>query len=133
MDPDSGSAWSVRQHLRPGDLVFADRPYRLRQLSAALGDAEWVLPAAAAKFQQSDPLAIIHLTEEADVFVAVEETFVPAWLDRGWEPTTLTASFGGLDGVPVRTIVFKRRFPAGQVPLGPHGNPETGMYFVAVK
>jgi WD40 repeat protein len=133
MDTETANDWSVRRNLQAGDLVFSDRTYRLRQVSAALRGVDWVRPAAAAKFYQKDPIAVIFLAREADVFVAVEETFIPAWLDSGWERTTLNASFSGFGGVAVSTVIFKHRFPPGPVPLGPHGNPETGMYFVAIK
>jgi len=93
----------------------------------------WVRTANASKSYTGTPLATFTLSAAADVYLAFDNRgALPSWVDSSWVDTgtDLTTSEGGTTRA---FSLFKKRFNAGTVTLGPLSNAGISMYLVVVK
>jgi tetratricopeptide (TPR) repeat protein len=126
-DPETAADWSVQRNLQPGDRAYARKSTTLDRVDPRLRGLDWIQPAEVAKSSSANPLVRLTLREPAELYLAADIIELPRWL-QSWESTDLELE---LRGHPHR--VFKKRFVAGPVELGPYDFLDGAMYVVVVK
>ena len=132
-DGTNSAAWSVQSNLQVGNTVYGDRTFTVAGLPAAVAGGRWVRTANASKSYTGTPLATFSLSAAADVYLAFDNRgALPSWVDSSWVDTgsDLTTSESGTSRA---FSIFKKRFNAGTVTLGPLNNAGISMYLVIVK
>jgi hypothetical protein len=132
-DGTNSAAWSVQANLQVGNTVYGDRAFTVAGLPAAVAGGGWVRTANASKSYTGTPLATFSLSAAADVYLAFDNRgALPSWVDSSWVDTgtDLTTSEGGTTRA---FSLFKKRFNAGTVTLGPLNNAGISMYLIVVK
>jgi len=132
-DGANSGAWSVQSNLQVGNTAYGDRTFTFASLPSALVGGNWIRSANSSKSYAGSPLVTFALPTAADVHVAFDNRApVPGWVDASWTDTgtDLTTSESGT----ARTFsVYKKRFSAGSVTLGPINNGSISMYTIVVK
>jgi hypothetical protein len=132
-DGANAGAWSVQSNLQVGATVYGDRTYTIASLPAPLAGGNWIRAANASKAYAGSPLASFTLPAASDVYIAFDNrAAIPSWVDAGWADTgnDLTTSENGTTRA---FSVYKKRFNAGSVTLGPVNNGGISMYVVVVR
>lgn len=133
-DSDNASKWSVRSNAQVGNTVYGDRSDTFASLPANLVGTQWIRTAQASRTYSKTPLATFRLTAAADVYIALDNgSAPPAWIDDSWVDTATVVRVAQNGGNKRRTSsVLKKRFPAGNVNLGPFKGADR-FYTVFVK
>jgi len=126
--------WSVRTNLQAGDLVYGDRTFTFSALPTAVVGATWIRTANSSKAYAGTPLATFSLSAAADVYLALDNRSpLPAWVDSSWTDTGTDLTQAESATVSRSFSLFRKRFNAGTVSLGPWNNTGTSLYTVIVK
>jgi hypothetical protein len=132
-DGANSGNWSVQGNLQVGNTVYGDRAFTFASIPAAVAGGNWIRAANASKAYTGTPLATFALAVAADVYIAFDNrAAVPGWIDSSWTDTgtDLTTSENG----SIKAFsIYKKRFNAGTVTLGPINNTSISMYTVIVK
>jgi glucose/arabinose dehydrogenase len=132
---DSANAvdWSIRTNLQNGNTVYGDRAFTFSNVPAVVAGGAWIRAANDSKAYAGTPLVTFSLAAAADVYVAFDNrAAVPSWVDASWTDTgsDLTTA----EGTNTRVFsIYKKRFNAGSVTLGPVNNTGISMYTVVLK
>ncbi len=133
-DGANSADWSVQSNLQSGNTFYGDRAYTFGTVPAVVAGGAWIRTANDSKSYTGTPTVTFGLSAAADVYVALDNRSpLPGWVDSSWtdsgsdltqvENATTTRSFS----------LFRKRFNAGTVTLGPWNNGGTSMYTVIVK
>jgi hypothetical protein len=132
-DGANSGNWSVQTNLQPGNTVYGDRSFTFASVPAVVAGGAWIRAANASKAYTASPLATFSLAAAADVYIAFDNrAAIPSWVDASWADTgsDLTTA----EGTATRAFsLYKKRFTAGTVTLGPIANTGISMYTVVVK
>ena len=126
--------WSVQANLQSGNTFYGDRTYTFGAVPSAVVGGRWIRTANDSKSYTGTPLVTFTLSAAADVYVGLDSRSPrPAWVDSTWTDTgtpltqvenaTTTRSFS----------LYRKRFNAGTVSLGPWNNTTGSMYTVIVQ
>jgi polygalacturonase len=132
-DTANAADWSVQSDLRTGVVQYGDRTATLTTVPAALVGAQWIRTANDSKAATANPLVRFSISRAATVAVAVDTRLGRrSWMDSSWTDTG--TQLVNSESSARRFQVFQRSFPAGEVALGPNGDPgnTSSMYTVAV-
>jgi hypothetical protein len=131
-DTANAADWSLQGNLQVGNNVYGDRVYTFTQIPANLLGSTWIRTANDSKTFTGNPAVTFSLSAAADVFVAANDIGPkPAWLDATWVDTA--TNINTQEAGTARTYsVYRKRFVAGSVSLGPWGSGSS-MYTVIVK
>ncbi|WP_207514186.1 malectin domain-containing carbohydrate-binding protein [Longitalea luteola] len=117
--------------LNTGDQQYADSAIAFTALPPTLYGAEWIQMPVSAAGKVSDNWASFMVTDDADVFIAMDSTLqLPAWM-KAYEDTKTT-----IQNIRETNFkVYRKRFAANAVvTLGSNGTGDNGrMYSVIVK
>ena len=135
-DTANASAWSIQGAIQDGVQLYTDRAYTITSLPSLLAGASWIRTANSSKFALNSPLATFTLSRQADVYVALDTRLGNpprrSWMDTTWSNTGMDL-LDEEQGVQRSFILYKKTFPAGQVPLGPDaGISQSSMYTIIV-
>jgi hypothetical protein len=132
-DTANAADWSIQANLQAGANVYGDRAFTFTTVPALVAGSAWIRTANDSKTFTGNPTVTFTLTAAADVYVGLNDVGPrPAWVDATWTDTgqnlvTLET------GTTSRTYsLFRKRFSAGQVALGPWNN-SASMYTVMAK
>lgn len=134
-DQKAAHHWSVNSWMDTGYKQYSDEKIAFSALPPELYGMEWIQPPRLAKKEDQDYLAKFQLSEDADVYIAIDEAVAqtPAWLKAYTHTNTFieTDLKGGH-----KFVVYHKLFPKGTtVVLGDRGKVPGGdaeMYTVAV-
>jgi len=133
-DGANSGNWSVQSNLQIGNLAYGDRTYTFSALPAAVVGGSWIRGANASKAYAGSPLATFALSAAADVYIAFDNRSpLPSWVDATWADTGTDLTMAESATVARSFSLFKKRFTAGTVTLGPWNNSGTSLYTVIVK
>jgi glucose/arabinose dehydrogenase len=133
-DGANAGNWSVQPNLQAGNTAYGDRTYTWSAVPAAVAGATWIRTANSSKSATANPLASFTLSAAADVYVALDNRSpLPAWIDSSWVDSGVDLTQQESASVSRGFSLFRKRFNAGTVSLGPWNNASTSMYTVIVK
>lgn len=133
-DTANQADWSIQGALSPGDQAFGDRATTIAELPGYLQGIDWVRTANDSKASASDPLARFTLGRAADLYLAVDDRIgrLP-WMDSSWVDIGEDVA---LQETPTQTRIsslYRKRFAAGEVSLGPNTCAQCNLYLVMVR
>lgn len=132
-DNANAADWSVRSDLQVNNQAYGDRAYTFASIPGNLVGAQWIRTANDSKFYTGAPLASFTLNAAADIYIGLDNrTGVPAWVDDSWADTSTDITTRESNNVIQTFSVFRKRFDAGTVTLGPWNAP-TSVYMVIVR
>lgn len=132
-DNANAGGWSVQGNLQPNNQVYGDRAYTFVAIPGNLVGAQWIRAANSSKAYTGTPLASFTLNAAADIYIALDNrTGVPTWVDDTWTDTAADITTRETNNVIQTFSVFRKRFNAGTVMLGPWNAP-TSIYTVIIK
>ncbi len=133
-DGANSADWSVQSNLQAGNTAYGDRVYTWSAVPAAVAGGRWVRTANDSKSYTGTPLVSFSISAAADVYVALDNRSpLPSWVDSSWVDTGADLTQAESATVSRGFSLFKKRFNAGTVTLGPWNNAGTSMYTVIVK
>jgi glucose/arabinose dehydrogenase len=133
-DGANSADWSVRTNLQAGNVAYGDRTYTWSAVPAAVAGGSWIRTANDSKSYTGNPLVSFTLPAAADVYVALDNRSpLPAWVDSSWTDTGTDLTQAESASVSRGFSLFRKRFNAGTVTLGPWNGAGTSMYTVIVK
>lgn len=133
-DTANQADWSIQGALSPGDQAFGDRATTIAELPGYLQGITWVRPANDSKASSADPLARFTLGRAADLYLAVDDRIGrlpwmdPSWVDIGEDLILQEA----VTQTRVSSL-YRKRFAAGEVALGPNTCAQCNLYVVLVR
>lgn len=132
-DGANSADWSIRTNLQAGNQAYGDRTYAWSAVPAAVAGGNWIRTANDSKAYTGNPTVSFTISAAADVYVAFDNrAALPAWVDSSW--TDSGADMTQAEGSTSRGFsLFRKRFNAGTVSLGPWNGGGTSMYTVIVK
>jgi hypothetical protein len=138
-DPANAGQWSFQPNLQFGNQALGTDSYNFTSaVSAEVAGSAWIRPSGLSKSATSNPLVTFTIGAPADVYVGLDSHLSPpSWL-AGWTATGKTIAFSaGSSSSAVTQNLWKARFPAGAVALGPLGcaasDVNCSMYITAIK
>lgn len=133
-DGANSADWSVQSNLQAGQNVYGDRAFTFEAVPAVVQGARWIRTANDSKTYAGTPLASFTLSAAADVYVTIDNrSAVPSWIDATWTDTGADVTVRESSTVTRTASIFRKRFAAGSVSLGPWNNASVSMYTVMVK
>lgn len=133
-DGANSADWSVQSNLQPGNTAYGDRTYTWSAVPAALAGGRWIRSANDSKGYTGTPLVSFSISAAADVYVALDNRSpLPSWVDSSWVDSGADLTQAESATVSRGFSLFRKRFNAGTVTLGPWNNTGTSMYTVIVK
>jgi NPCBM/NEW2 domain len=133
-DGANSGSWSIQSNLQNGNVAYGDRTYTWSAVPAVVAGASWIRTANASKAYTGSPLATFSISAAADVYVALDNRSpLPTWVDSSWVDTGSDLTQAESATVSRGFSLFRKRFNAGTVTLGPWNNTGTSMYTVIVK
>ena len=133
-DGANSANWSVQSNLQVGNLSFGDRTFTFTAVPAVVAGGNWIRTANASKAYTGNPLATFAISAAADVYLALDNRApLPSWVDSSWVDTGADLTMAESSTVSRGFSLFKKRFNAGTISLGPWNNTGTSMYTVIVK
>lgn len=122
-DATNARDWSLQTDLQVGDLAVGSDEHRLTDVPPELAGSPWIRPSRLSKSATANPLVTFNISAPADVYVGVDtRVATPSWLSS-WTNSGLTIAYRVLSSSePPSTVtqrLFRARFPAGSVALGP--------------
>jgi hypothetical protein len=136
----NASDWSLRADLQVGDQATGTDPHLLSSVPAELAGLPWIRPSRLSKTATANPLVSFTLSSPADVYVGIDTRLTaPTWM-ASWTDSQLTIAYRVVSAGEPTSIVTQRlwraRFPAGDVELGPLACINTStcsMYLTVVR
>jgi glucose/arabinose dehydrogenase len=133
-DGANSGNWSIQSNLQAGNVSFGDRSFTFSAVPAAVAGSRWIRTANSSKAYTGNPLVTFSLSAAADVYVALDNRSpLPSWVDSSWVDSGADLTMAESASVSRGFSLFRKRFNAGTVSLGPWGNTGTSMYTVIVK
>ncbi len=133
-DGANSADWSVQTNLQAGNVAYGDRTYTWSAVPAAVAGGSWIRTANDSKAYTGTPLVSFTIAAAADVYVALDNRApLPAWVDSSWADSGADLTQAESASVSRGFSLFRKRFNAGTVTLGPWNNTGTSMYTVIVK
>jgi len=133
-DGANSANWSVQSNLQAGNLSFGDRTFTFTAVPAVVAGGNWIRTANTSKAYTGNPLATFAISAAADVYIALDNRApLPSWVDSSWVDTGADLTMAESATVSRGFSLFRKRFNAGTVSLGPWNNTGTSMYTVIVK
>jgi glucose/arabinose dehydrogenase len=133
-DGANSADWSVQSNLQNGNVAYGDRTYTWSAVPAAVAGGRWIRAANDSKGYTGTPLVSFSISAAADVYVALDNRSpLPSWVDSSWVDSGADLTQAESGTVSRSFSLFRKRFNAGTVTLGPWNNTGTSMYTVIVK
>ena len=133
-DGGNSADWSVQSNLQSGNTAYGDRTYTWSTVPAAVAGGRWIRTANDSKGYTGTPLVSFSISAAADVYVALDNRSpLPSWVDSSWVDSGADLTQAESGTVSRGFSLFRKRFNAGTVTLGPWNNTGTSMYTVIVK
>ena len=133
-DGANSGNWSVQSNLQAGNTAYGDRAYTFSAVPALVAGSTWIRTANASKNYTGTPLVAFNLSAAADVYVALDNRApLPGWVDSSWTDSGSDLTQAESTSVSRGFSLFKKRFNAGTVSLGPWNGGGASMYTVIVK
>ncbi len=133
-DGANSANWSIQSNLQNGNVSYGDRTYTFSAVPSVVAGGRWIRAANASKAYAGNPLATFSISAAADVYIAFDNRSpLPAWIDSSWVDTGADLTMAESATVSRGFSLFRKRFNAGTVTLGPWNNAGTSMYTVIVK
>lgn len=136
-DSSNASAWSFQTNLQVGDQAMAGESTPLTVVSSEVAGLPWIRPSRLSKSATASPLVTFTLSAPADVYVGVDTRIAaPAWVSGWTDSGAAVAYYSSSTGTTAVQTLWKTRFAAGSVALGPLGCSSTtpcSMYLVVIK
>jgi glucose/arabinose dehydrogenase len=132
-DTTNAADWSIQTNLQIGNNVYGDRTFTFTAIPGVVAGAAWIRPANDSKTYAGNPAVTFSISAAADVYVALNDAGPrPSWVDATWTDTAVNLDTRE-SATQTRTYsIFRKRFNAGQVALGPWNNGAS-MYLIAVR
>lgn len=129
-DMPNAKYWSVQRNLEVGNTQYGDRTYELASIPSELLGATWIRTANNSKSYTANPTVTFSINRPANIYVGIDTRgSKPSWIDSSWEPTSMKLTNSGESSA--RTFnLYRKRFPRGNVSLGPNGATQYDMYSV---
>lgn len=132
-DTANAADWSIQANLQAGANVYGDRAFTFTTVPALVAGSAWIRTANDSKSFTGNPTVTFNITAAADVYVALNDAGTrPSWVDATWTDTTQNIVTFESSTTSRTYSLFRKRFNAGQVALGPWNNAAS-MYTVIVK
>jgi glucose/arabinose dehydrogenase len=133
-DGANSGNWSIQSNLQAGNLSYGDRTFTFTAVPAVVAGGSWIRTANTSKAYTGNPLATFAISAAADVYLALDNRSpLPSWVDSSWVDTGADLTMAESSTVSRGFSLFRKRFNAGTVSLGPWNNTGTSMYTVIVK
>ncbi|HET7792933.1 MAG TPA: PQQ-dependent sugar dehydrogenase [Rhizobacter sp.] len=133
-DGANSADWSVQSNLQAGNTAYGDRTYTWSAVPAAVAGGRWIRTANDSKSYTGTPLVSFAISAAADVYVALDNrSALPSWVDSSWTDSGVDLTQAESGTVSRGFSLWRKRFNAGTVTLGPWNNAGTSMYTVIVK
>ncbi|MEO5733102.1 MAG: NPCBM/NEW2 domain-containing protein, partial [Rubrivivax sp.] len=133
-DGANSGNWSIQSNLQAGNTAYGDRVYTWSAVPSSVAGGRWIRTANSSKAYAGSPLATFGISAAADVYVAFDNRSpLPSWVDSSWTDTGADMTMAESATVSRGFSLFKKRFNAGTVSLGPWNDNGTSLYTVIVK
>ncbi|HEX3140758.1 MAG TPA: NPCBM/NEW2 domain-containing protein, partial [Rhizobacter sp.] len=133
-DGANSANWSVQSNLQAGNTAYGDRTYTWSAVPAAVAGARWIRTANTSKSYTGTPIVSFSISAAADVYVALDNRSpLPSWVDSSWTDSGSDLTQAESSTVSRGFSLWRKRFNAGTVSLGPWSDAGTSMYTVIVK
>ncbi|MBE1442762.1 heparin lyase I family protein [Paenibacillus sp. OAS669] len=132
-DSANAADWSIQKNLQSGQTEYGDRAFTFTSVPSHVAGSDWIRTANDSKAYSSDPAVTFTVTQNAVVFVAVNDMISPkpSWLS-GWTDTG--EDLVNNESTPRTFSLYQKSYAANSnVSLGNNGSTSYGMYTVIVK
>ncbi|QJR16029.1 Ig-like domain-containing protein [Usitatibacter palustris] len=132
-DTANAADWSIQANLQNGGTVYGDRTFTFTTVPTLVAGSAWIRTANDSKTYTGNPTVTFSVTAAADVYVGLNTAGpVPSWVDATWTNSGQSIVTREADGTSRTYSLYRKRFNAGQVALGPWNN-SASMYLVIAK
>jgi YVTN family beta-propeller protein len=133
-DTANAADWSIRTNLQTNDQSHGDRTFTFSTVPSLVAGAQWIRTANDSKAYTGNPLVTFDINTAADVYVAMDDRIArPAWVDATWTDTGSEVIVRESSTTTRPFSLYRKRFNAGQVSLGPWNNSGSTNYSIIVK
>ncbi|APV50036.1 hypothetical protein BWI17_10280 [Betaproteobacteria bacterium GR16-43] len=132
-DTANAADWSIRTNLQAGNQVYGDRTFTFTTVPALVAGSAWIRTANDSKTFTGNPAVTFNIGAAQDVYVGANDIGPkPSWIDATWVDSGENIVTLEADGTSRTYSLYRKRFNAGQVALGPWGS-SSSMYLIIVK
>jgi hypothetical protein len=132
-DTANAADWSIQANLQQANTVYGDRAFTFTTVPSLFAGSAWIRTANDSKTFTGNPTVTFSVGVAADVYVGLNDAGPkPAWVDATWTDTAQNIVTFESSTQNRTYSVYRKRFSAGQVALGPWNN-SASMYLVMVK
>ncbi|QJR16030.1 PQQ-dependent sugar dehydrogenase [Usitatibacter palustris] len=132
-DTANAADWSIRTNLQAGNQVYGDRTFTFTTVPSLVAGSAWIRTANDSKTYTGNPAVTFTIGAAQDVYVGANDIGPkPAWIDATWVDSGQNIVTLEADGTSRTYSLYRKRFNAGTVSLGPWGSGSS-MYLIIVK
>jgi len=133
-DTSNAKYYSFQTNIQAGNILYGDRTYTIKSLSAPLLGNQWIRTANNSKiWNNGAKLLSFTISQQATVYVVLDKRVKrPSWVDNTWAATNFTLVDN--EGATITFAVYQKTFSQGTINLGPNsGTSSSDMYTVILK